>query len=144
MQLQAAHAAALDQTPRLAHAFGAPVRVDAGECDRHVRMCGGEVGHRVVRELSAARQTLIHREHHERDAPRAVILRNGVRVALGAALAEVLARGEIGSRPVHRCLEVDMYVECDKLLRLDGGRAHTSTLRRGMWTCSPGPGAPYS
>src|SRR5438445_13597399 len=31
MQLEAAHAAALDQAARLAHAFGAPVRVDAGE-----------------------------------------------------------------------------------------------------------------
>ena len=59
---------------------------------------GGERGDLVVRNLRAPRQPLVYREHHEADVSRSVVLRQPLRVARGAGLAEVPPRVAVGLR----------------------------------------------
>ncbi len=67
VQLEAANAAARDETLRLAHALGAARRVDAGKRDRDVGVLGGKRRHLVVRDHRPSRQLLVHRKDDAAD-----------------------------------------------------------------------------
>jgi hypothetical protein len=114
MQLQSMDEPRINESARFADAFLSTVRVDTGEGDRDIRVVGSEARDDVIGNGRTAGEPFVDREHDARHVARAVVRRNGCRIASYALGAEVLARrrirlglsGALGLE-VHVCVDRD-------------------------------------
>src|SRR2546423_5777654 len=123
MELEAAHAIVLDQPPRLRDAFGAAMRIDARERDRHVAVLVRELGDLLVGDLVLAAFLRIDGEDDEAHLELAVHLRHlrhrlVLRLVAEIAPHRLLRLGALVVDVQRRLPGVRMDVDRDELVEL--------------------------
>jgi hypothetical protein len=127
VELQPADTAAGDEPPRLAYRLLAPMRVQADEGERDIRVLSREVQHRVVPDRRPPGEPFVDREHDTGHAPTAVVLGEGAPIRVDRA-GEVLA-GRSGHRTVIvRWVQVNVQVDCRQSFDVERERASASGL----------------